>query len=98
MPRSVEELRMDKKVLIGVVAGGVLIGCVVAQRRRSGSTPGASHQTRGLMEDRMRRRMDRMPEDFPPRIVRDYVPAIKADTERILDLLSERSPRSEDSD
>lgn len=83
---------MDKKVLIGAVVGGVVAGCVVARKGRSGPPSASSHKMRRRMEDRMRRRMGAMPEDFPPRIVREYIPAIKADTERILDLLSEQPP------
>lgn len=82
---------MDKKVLFGVVIGGVVAGCVVARKSRSDSLSASPPRMRRRMEDRMRRRMTEMPEDFPPRIVREYVPAIKADTERILDLLSEQS-------
>ncbi len=83
---------MDKKLLIGGVIGGVVAGCVVAWKGRNGSPSAGSQRMRRRMEDRMRRRMTEMPEDFPPRIVTEYVPAIKADTERILDLLSEQSP------
>lgn len=83
---------MDKKLIIGAIAAGV-IGFVAAQKRKSGMEPATPHEMRRRVQDRMRRRMEQMPEDFPPRIVRDYVPAIKADTERILELLSEQPPR-----
>lgn len=86
---------MDKKLAIGLVAGCALVVSVAAWKRTRRS-PQASLRMRGIMEDRMRQRIEQMPEDFPPRIVRDQIPAIKADTERILALLSEESPRPGD--
>ena len=71
---------MNKKILIGTIAGfAVVTGVMAAAKRDSAPKP--------TMWDKMRKGMEEMPEDFPARIMFDNIQATKDDTERILALL-----------
>ncbi|NNE72983.1 MAG: hypothetical protein HKN26_04915 [Acidimicrobiales bacterium] len=71
---------MDKKVMIGAAAGCAAAVAIVAIKKRPDGPPPA-------MWNRMRRHMEEMPEDFPPRVMFDNVEATRANSERILELL-----------
>ena len=71
---------MNKKLIIGAVAGSAVFAAVAAAKTQSaGPKP--------TMWDKMREGMEEMPEDFPPRIMFDNVEATRANSERILELL-----------
>lgn len=82
---------MNKKLVIGAAAG-LAVGAAIAAGRKcaSGPTP--------TMWEKMRERMEEMPEDFPPRIMFDNVQATRANTEEILTLLRADSPQDDDVD
>lgn len=59
---------------------GIVVLKVLRKKRMTGRTP-------GVVWERMRRRMEEMPEDFPPRVLYDTVMAIREDTTKILERL-----------
>ena len=88
-------MNANHKTIVVGIAAAVAGGLIVRECVRS-SQHDRSDKIRARLQERMRRRMAQMPEDFPPRIVHDLVPAIKADTAQILELLGEaRPPRDE---
>ena len=74
---------MKKWILLAGVAIGAACVAVVARQRQTGAE-------RPSKWDRMRQRMEQMPEDFPPRMMFENVETTRANTERILELLEER--------
>ena len=71
---------MSKKALIGVVVGFVAAGVLAgAKQGQQGPSP--------AMWNKMRRKMEEMPADFPPRVMFDNVEATRANTEEILAML-----------
>ncbi len=72
---------MNKKVLLGAAAGCAVAGCAAAAAKKNAGAP------RQAMWEKMRQRMEEMPEDFPPRMMFDNVEATRANTEEILRLL-----------
>ncbi len=84
---------LSKKFVIGTLAGLGVAACVTAcaksgqcQRER---TP------KPTVWDKVRKGMEEMPEDFPPRVMFDNVAAMKANTDEILRLLTEESLNKE---
>lgn len=80
---------MNKKLVVGTAAGCAAVVAAVAAKKctpESGTTKW----------DRMRQRMEEMPEDFPPRMMFDNVAATKANTEQILALLSTERQNADD--
>ncbi len=75
---------MNKKLITGVVVGMAVV--VAVAKSRSASTG-----PKVTMADRMRKCMEDMPEDFPPRVMFDNVEATRATSERILDLLEQQT-------
>ena len=73
---------MNNKLLVGAAAGCAAAVAVAAVAKNCPPKPGPT------MWDKMRERMEEMPEDFPPRIMFDNVEATKANTEQILALLN----------
>lgn len=71
---------MNKKLVIGALAGCTAVAALAAAKKCQ-CEPGPT------MWDKMRERMDEMPEDFPPRVMFDNVEATRANTEQILALL-----------
>ncbi len=80
-----------KKWLVIVAVGAAAACAIVASRRRSAETQ------RPTMWEKMRARMEEMPEDFPPRIMFDNAQAARENTERILEILEQPAvvPESE---
>ena len=72
---------MNKKLMIGAAAGFAIAAVAAAAARKGQQEPGPT------MWDKMRERMEEMPEDFPPRIMFDNIEATKANTEQILAML-----------
>ena len=68
---------MDKKLLIGAGACCVAAAGIAATRKKQ-----TGPQESGW--DKMRKGMEQMPEDFPPRVMYDNIEAAKANTEEIL--------------
>ena len=75
--------RCDMKKLVGLMLVGGVVGAVVMKGKRQSTEPQPS------MWDKMRRHMEDMPEDFPPRVMFDNVATTKENTERILEILGE---------
>jgi len=84
---------LNKKLAIGAIAGLGVATCVAACAKsgkcQKESTP------KPTVWDKMRKGMDEMPEDFPPRVMFDNVAAMKANTDEILRLLTEESLNKE---
>lgn len=74
---------MDKRLVTAAVAGCV-VAAAIAAAKKSSSGP------KPEIWDKMRAKMEEMPEDFPPRVMYDNVEATRANTERILGLLEQR--------
>ena len=93
--QSVEGVRqmMNKKFAIGAVAGLGVAACVAACAKsgkcQTESTP------KPTVWDKMRKGMEEMPEDFPPRVMFDNVEAMKANTDEILRLLTQQALNNE---
>ena len=79
-PTFFMEFKMNKKLLIG--AG---IGCAIAAGIAGARKKQTEPQESGW--DKMRKGMEQMPEDFPPRIMYDNIEVTKANTEEILTFL-----------
>ncbi len=73
---------MKKAVGLVVLAGFVF---AVARAMKRGTERGPD------MWQRMQHAMEAMPEDFPPRMMFDNTAATRENTERILEILQERS-------
>jgi hypothetical protein len=71
---------MNKKLMIGIAVGFVLVAGIAAARN-GGSEPSPDRWAK------MRKKMEEMPEDFPPRVMFDNVAATRANTDQILALL-----------
>ena len=70
-----------------LVAGGVAGAAgVLAARKR-----GAKGAPKEAMAHRMRKRLESMPDDFPPRIMFDNLAAIRENTEKILRILEDQA-------
>ena len=76
---------MNKKILVGGAVGLAAVACVTACAK-SGKCQNES-TTKPTVWDKMRKGMEEMPEDFPPRVMFDNIEATKANTEEILTLL-----------
>ena len=74
---------MDKRVAFAGVACCALATAVVVAKRGVQSGP------KPEMWDKMRARMEEMPEDFPPRVMYDNIEATRANTDKILELLQQ---------
>ena len=74
-----------KKSLILVALGAVVVGAAVAARKFASTC--SNDDRRAAMWDRMRRHMEEMPEDFPPRIMFDNVQRARENTDQILEIL-----------
>ncbi|MDH3679917.1 MAG: hypothetical protein OEV40_08215 [Acidimicrobiia bacterium] len=82
---------MNRKMLIGAAAG-----CAVAAAVAAGRKSKAKARPTGSKWDKMRARMEEMPEDFPPRVMYDNIETAKANTEEILRILrSDEAPETE---
>ena len=79
---------MMRKLLV-IAAAAAAVACVMAFARKRQGPAG-----RAMMWERMRQRMEEMPEDFPPRVMFDNVQATRANTEKILAIL-ESEPTEE---
>ena len=82
---------MNKKLMIGAIAGFAVATGIVALTKRD-------TEPKPTMGDKMRKGMEEMPEDFPPRIMFDNLEATKANTERILTLLESEDRQVDDAE
>ncbi len=82
---------MNKKLMIGLVAGFVIAAVVAAAKKGPPSPPPD-------MWAKMRAKMEEMPEDFPPRVMFDNVEATRANTDEILALLRREGSDRSDTD
>ena len=74
---------MDKRVAIAGMACCALAAAVAATRK------GVQTGPKPEVWDKMRAKMEGMPEDFPPRVMYDNIEATKANTDKILELLQQ---------
>lgn len=82
---------MNKKVLLGAGACcAAAAGLAAARKGRSGP-----QQSKW---DKMRKGMEEMPPDFPPRVMYDNIEAAKANTEEILTLLRSESGQAKETE
>ena len=70
-------------LVIGGIAGAA--GTLVALRLRTEGDP------KEAMAHRMREHLESMPADFPPRMMLDNLAATRVNTEKILQILGDRS-------
>ena len=82
---------MNKKVLIGVFAGLGVATCIAACAKSGKCRNDGESETKPTVWDKMRKGMEEMPEDFPPRVMFDNIAATKANTDQILTLLREEA-------
>ncbi len=80
---------MNKKLIIGVGVGCAAVAAIAAAKNKSAG-PGPS------MWDKMRERMEEMPDDFPPRVMFDNIEATRANSEKILELLEDQQGSDDD--
>jgi hypothetical protein len=83
---------MNKKVLIVAVAGLGAAACIAACAKSGKCRSDSESDPKPTVWDKMRKGMEEMPEDFPPRIMFDNIEAAKANTDEILALLREEAP------
>lgn len=78
-------MKCDKRTCM-IVGGVGLVMALVAmgRKRQQGDRSAAERPTKW---DKMRKGMEEMPEDFPPRVMFDNVETARANTERILEIL-----------
>ena len=81
---------MNKKLMIGLVAGLGVAAIAVAKKGPPAPPP--------AMWAKMREKMDEMPKDFPPRLIVDHVEATRANTEEILALLRDQGVGRDDAE
>jgi hypothetical protein len=74
---------MKKAALLLAMVG--VVGVVIAIRRQQPTKP------KPTIWQKMQEGMEAMPDDFPPRVMFDNVEAVRENTERILEMLSEGS-------
>lgn len=79
-------MRCNKRTCMIVAGFGFATACLVAiaRKRQQGEQ---SHAEQPTIWDKMRKGMEEMPEDFPPRVMFDNVDSARANTERILEIL-----------
>lgn len=80
---------MNRKVLIGAIAGVGTAACVAACAKSAGCS-GGDVATKPTVWDKMRQGWDEMPPDFPLRVLFDDVEAMKANLDEIVTLLRDR--------
>lgn len=84
---------MKKLAVVGVVAGvAVAVNLMAKKRQQSESSEEVEARKaakRREMFDKMQAGMDAMPDDFPPVVMFNNVAAIRANSDRILELLEE---------
>ncbi len=76
---------MNKKIIIGAVAGAAAIAAISAAR----SKPAAPAPKPSVWE-KMRAGMEDMPKDFPLRVMLDSIEAIRVNSDRTVALLEQR--------
>jgi len=74
---------MNKRILIAGAACCALAAAVTAAKKAGQTGP------KPEVWDKMRAKMEEMPEDFPPRVMYDNIEATKANTDKILNLLEQ---------
>lgn len=79
---------MKRKWPLFVVAGiGIAAVASKCASMCSSQTEQSSESEKPTKWDKMRARMEQMPEDFPPRVMFDNAQAARQNTERILEIL-----------
>jgi hypothetical protein len=74
---------MDKRIVIAGIACCALAAAIAAAKKSAQAGP------KPEVWDKMRAKMEEMPEDFPPRVMYDNIEATKANTDKILELLQQ---------
>jgi len=74
---------MDKKVVIAGAGFCALAAALAAVKKSTRTDP------KPEIWDKMRAKMEEMPEDFPPRMMYDNIETTKANTDKILELLKQ---------
>lgn len=75
---------MNKKLILIPLGGCAVAAAIAAAAKQSSSGP------KPEVWEKMRAKMEEMPEDFPPRVMYDNVEAARVNTEKILELLEEQ--------
>lgn len=86
---------MNKKVLIGTFAGLGAMACIAACAKSGKCRDESATESKPTVWDKMRKGMEEMPEDFPPRVMFDNIEAMKANTDEILALLKMEASKEE---
>jgi hypothetical protein len=81
---------INKKFAIGAIAGVGVAACIAACAQ-SGTCQKQESAVKPTVWDKIRKGIEEMPEDFPPRVMLDNVEAMKANTDEILQLLKQQS-------
>ena len=79
-------MRCNKRTGMIIAAIGIVAVCLLSFGRKR-QRQSESMAERPTMWDKMRKGMEEMPEDFPPRVMYDNVEATRANTDRILEIL-----------
>lgn len=74
---------MDKRFVMAGVACCALAATVAAAKKSAQAGP--KHE----VWDKMRAKMEAMPDDFPPRVMFDNIEITKTNTDKILELLQQ---------
>lgn len=74
---------MDKRIVIAGIACCALAAAIAAAKKSSQAGP------KPEVWDKMRAKMEEMPEDFPPRVMYDNIETTRANTDKILELLQQ---------
>jgi len=82
---------MNRNVLIGAVAGVAVAACVAACAKSGKCQSDGEPEAKPTVWDKMRKGMEEMPEDFPPRVMFANIEAMKANTDEIVALLKEEA-------
>ena len=82
-------MNCNKRTCMSVAAIGLIVAALIAIGRKKKGEPQQAEK-RATKWDKMRQRMEEMPEDFPPRVMYDNVETARANTERILEILHEK--------
>ena len=82
-------MRCNKRTGMILVVVGLIVASIVAAARKN--KEGGEPSAQPTMWDKMRQGMEEMPEDFPPRVMYDNVATTRTNTERILEILEEKT-------
>lgn len=84
---------MNKKVIVGAVVGAGTIAAISAARSKA-----AESAPKPSVWEKMQAGMEDMPEDFPLRMMFDSIEAIRANSDRTVELLERRQGAANESE